>query len=336
MKVLVNNFFWGVHKRGIPIYTDELGFALQEQGFEVKTVTCPSFISGLPSPIVNLVFVLFEQVYIPLLAFLGQYQLVIYPYNSSSVIGLFSQRFLTIYHDFIQLKKSSTNSLSLYVKFCFALSKKRIKNVAFISRSTSTIAQRLTLFSRASALNIPNLFYSFQKQASKTDSVNLGYILLISGTGENKDLATALALYSTLDNPLPLRIMGCGNDPQAVLRLAQDAHISMSNIDVLPILSFEDAVKQYKECSFVWAHSRHEGYGRAISEAKLAGKAVLCSTIPPFKEQMCASTVFYTNENFQSGIEAVIKHSSLDTDCSITEHQNFEQLVKTTPPFIAQ
>ncbi|EBX2805742.1 glycosyl transferase family 1, partial [Salmonella enterica subsp. enterica serovar Braenderup] len=93
------------------------------------------------------------------------------------------------------------------------------------------------------------------------------------GVGDNKDLDGALKLYSSIskDERLPLKILGCGNAIERVKKIIDD-HRVQSEIEVIPFLDLDDVVSLYCNSTFIWAHSKYEGYGRAVAEAKLSHK----------------------------------------------------------------
>ncbi|MER1559030.1 hypothetical protein KC905_24220, partial [Enterobacter hormaechei] len=104
-KVLLFNFYKGILYRGIPIYSSNLITALEKNGCIVNEWSCPKFAQKLPRAIIDLLFVLCEQVIIPMISIMGRYEKVIYPYNSCSVISAFSKKSILIIHDFIPNKR---------------------------------------------------------------------------------------------------------------------------------------------------------------------------------------------------------------------------------------
>jgi len=293
-KIIVNNFFSGILKRGIPIYTSELTKKLHEHGYQVVEVKCPKVLYPFPRSILNIIFIFYEQIYIPLLGLIIRSSFNIYSYNSSSVIDVLMGKAVPIIHDFISLGKKRSLAAS-YVSFCISFSSLFVERVVFISKSTGKVARRLKIFIKSDFIYIPNPFFEFEQLCQSTPIQNDGYVLLVTGLGGNKDLAGALKLYQQLpeEMKIPMKILGCGSQLESGLKVVKN-NCDKINVEVLGVLSLKEVVTVYSSAAFVWAHSLSEGYGRAIAESKLAKKHVICTRIPPFVEQK-SKTVHYYN-----------------------------------------
>jgi len=296
MKIVINNFFSGVLKRGIPIYTSELVSKLREDGVEVIELTCPPSFYKLPSWILNILFIFVDQLLTPLTGMAVRSKLNIYPYNSSSLIDMLTGKGVVIIHDFISLKRNKKNLAALYVKFCIFFASKFAKKVILISQSTARVAKKLALFNKAQKIILPNPFFSFEKVVSRLPKNDDGYMLLVSGLGENKDLDTALNYYFSIpdDKRIPLKILGCGNGIDRVLnKIGQrDPHKAIEIIRFIPLT---DVAKLYCNSKIIWAHSLAEGYGRTLAESKLSCKNVLCTRISAFREQVAENIYYYSD-----------------------------------------
>jgi hypothetical protein len=133
------------------------------------------------------------------------------------------------------------------------------------------------------------------------------HVLLCSGWGANKDLSGALALYlnSGLYKSRPLHILGLAGRREVVDRYC-DNHPELAGlITVLPKVEDREVVRAYETAAWVWVHSRKEGYGRSISEARFCACHVVATDIAPFREQKDNFTLLYsTLEEFERAVAA--------------------------------
>ncbi|HBL4690851.1 glycosyltransferase [Citrobacter sedlakii] len=323
MRIVINNYFWGVLKRGIPIYTSELVKQLKKENFEVIELTCPKFLRRMPNIIHNILFVIYEQLITPFVGGVISSKINIYPYNSASIVDILANKSLVIIHDLISLKQVNKSLSSRYVSFCILYASRHGSRFSFISKSTSRLIKRLRLFQRSKSYHFPNTFFSFEEIAKKTKSDNGQFILLVSGHGDNKDLVGALRLFSTLpsDLQIPLKILGLGRNINFAKQVLKN-YPDLKKVEVVGSVSLEEVVSLYANCSFVWAHSKAEGYGRAVAEAKLINKNVLCSNIDPFLEQKSNNTFFYNDDmTFNIAVRRCFTHKNDQTDCELLEHK---------------
>jgi glycosyltransferase involved in cell wall biosynthesis len=321
--IVINNFFSGILQRGIPIYAENLMIGIRESGQMVKMSTCPTFLNGLPRWILNLLFVINEQLIFPVATiFVSK---TVYPFNSVSIIDSLMGRSLLIIHDFIPNHKSDRSLAALYIKLTQYIHSKLGGDVAFVSRSTEKIARRLNVFPISKKFYLPNSFYLFQDLAKNLSCSEGDYVLLCTGRGKNKDLVGALQLaYSSgLLSNSKIRVLGLAGDRSVIDKWCCANSIKSNRIFVCGKLSDFDVVKQYKSSRWVWVHSLSEGYGRSIAESKICGKYVLASDIPPFREQICASLFLYRGLDqflgFTNHIEANIS-DGIKPSARLTEH----------------
>lgn len=327
MKVVINNFFNGVLKRGIPIYTEELTNKLRENHIDVIELKCPKKLVQSPAWFLNILFIIYEQVITPLCGFILRSKYNIYPYNSVSILDLFTGKAIVIIHDFISLKSSKKNLAALYVKLCILVSSRRSRKVVYISKSTERVANKLGLFRNAVPIILPNTFYSFEYASKKTIVGDDDYILLVSGLGENKDLNTALSYYFKLDisQRKKLKILGCGNGIDKVKSLIKHRD-EIQPIDVIGFVELDDVANLYSKASVIWAHSLAEGYGRTLAEAKISRKNILCTRISSFREQADENVYFYSDvEEFIAKYNYIIEKKPHVFDKKLAEHILFEQ-----------
>ncbi len=102
----------------------------------------------------------------------------------------------------------------------------------YISKTTKRVIDSIELFKNCKGYYFKHIF-RFEEIAKNT-ILDLGYILLVTGVGDNKDLDGALKLYSSIskDERLPLKILGCGNAIERVKII--DDHRVQSEIEVIP------------------------------------------------------------------------------------------------------
>lgn len=103
--IVINNYFSGVLKRGIPIYTEELVLQMKKDSMQVCELTCPKVLYPLPAFIHNFLFIFYEQILTPLIGLILKSKFNIYPYNSTSIIDAYLGKSVVIIHDLISLKK---------------------------------------------------------------------------------------------------------------------------------------------------------------------------------------------------------------------------------------
>lgn len=313
MKILVNNFFSGILNRGIPLYTDNLVIALEKLGVDVRVVRAPKFVHNLPRGAINIFFVFYEQIIIPLLSF--YFDLVINPYNSASLLIFPFKKQLIIIHDFIPNKRINNSIASYYIKFTQTFASIFKVDVGYVSITTANIGLKIRLFSDSSIFHLPNAFFAFEEIVPNVSVLRSNYVLLCSGTGKNKDFPGAINLLraSEVLRDYSIHILGFQGKCDLVRSLIiHDPDLS-KRIIVLGDLNTSDVVAQYCGASLVWVHSSFEGYGRSIAEAKLCKRSILASNIRPFKEQQ-ADCVFYYNDftSFESNANAALNYKNLN------------------------
>jgi len=297
VKILVNNFFHGVLQRGIPIYTENLCIALRQQGCEVTEWRCPFWLHGLPRWLLNMLFVLFEQCLMPIRGLF--YDKVVYPYNTVALLAACQHGSLLVVHDFIPNRRRDVSLAARYVKACQHLYAAAGGDVAYVSSTTARVAKVVGLFRRSRRYLFPNAFWTFRQAYHGPLPAPHAAVLLCSGSGSNKDLVGALALYrySGMWQRYPLNILGLAGDGTLVADSLQRWPELAAHLSVLPQLDNSEVVRHYLQAPFVWVHSRREGYGRSIAEAKLCAKPVLASRIPPFVRQKDETVFLYATES---------------------------------------
>ncbi len=293
-RFLLFNFFASVYDRGIPMYVQNLRTALERQGVVCREFRCPMLLLRLPKQLLNVAFVLCEQFVIPVLA-MGCDR-VLYPCNSVSVADSITGRAVLVVHDFISASRHRRSLLGGYIRLTQHIHAWLARDVAYISRSTERTGRRLKRFPRSRTYLLPNSFFGFVSSL-RTDPVPRGEsVLLCAGWGENKDLSGALELYrqSGLCSQRALRILGLAGRQEIVDAFLGKYPELRARITVLPRLEPGEVGEAYRTAAWVWVHSKKEGYGRPIAEARLCGCRVVASNIPPFREQRDERTFFYS------------------------------------------
>ncbi|MDM2748557.1 glycosyltransferase [Citrobacter sp. Cs237] len=302
-KVLLFNFYKGILYRGIPIYSSNLNVAFQKNECLVNEWSCPSYLNKLPRIILDLLFILCEQIIIPFLSYFGRYDKVIYPYNSCSILSAFTNKSLLIIHDFIPNKKANKKlSLSaLYIVITQHIHAFFGRDVAFVSATTKRIGENVSWLKKCTFYLFPNSFYLLEERLKETgfSSINsLPYTVLISGNGTNKNFFNAMELWKNCGfcNSHHLKVIGLGGHIEWASSILNSLNIK--NVSILPVLTDDELLLEIKNCSLMWAHSIHEGFGRPVIEGRLCGKNVLASNISAFREHKDKSVYLYNNQNF--------------------------------------
>ncbi|MDP2502847.1 hypothetical protein BCT47_20930 [Vibrio splendidus] len=331
--IVVNNFFKGILKRGIPIYTEELVSRVRNQGEDIIEVSCPKWARNLPPYLLNLIFILYEQVLVPCYGMYKGAYLVIYPYNSISFLDLLTGKGKLIVHDFISFEGDKIKLSAMYVKLCITFASKLSRDVIFISKSTKSDATKLGLFTNSNIKYLPNGFFCFEDAVKGKVKRDEGYILILTGHGENKDFRNALLTLESSDKlrKYKVKIVGFGNHVRLAQKIIDEVggHDAKGRYFVYDFISFDKVLDLYANCTFVFVHSLHEGYGRAIAEAKLSRKKVICSDIPAFREQKSCEVYYYHDfSSFIKSCDDLLSSPPLDEQYECLENITYNETIK--------
>ncbi|CDH34420.1 glycosyltransferase [Xenorhabdus bovienii] len=306
-KVLLFNFYKGILYRGIPIYSDNLATALRKEDCIVKEWICPKFLHNFPRLVIDLFFVLSEQIFLPLICCFGGYDKVIYPYNSCSILSALTNKSLMVIHDFIPNKKikERVGLSSLYIIITQRIHALFKRDVAFVSATTYRIGIHISWLKNCQYFLLPNAFYLLEeklKEINEIQKTNEGkscnYIVLISGNGKNKEFDKAMQLWqsSKFCNSQHLKVMGLGAHQKWANNIINS--LQLENVEVLPVLSDDELIVGIKKASLIWVHSTHEGFGRPVIEGRMCGKNVIASNISAFREHKDSHVYLYNNKSF--------------------------------------
>ncbi|PSU85468.1 hypothetical protein C0W42_21260, partial [Photobacterium kishitanii] len=242
----------------------------------------------------------------PIVGLLGGYEKVIYPYNSCSILSSIFGNSLLIIHDFIPNKKyKEKKSLSaLYILFSQYFHELMNRDVAFVSKTTMRLAKNVAAIKGCDLYYFPNSFYLLDNIIKHDcfDEHDKGkYVFLISGSGENKEFKKALKLYKNVSDKVHLKVLGFGNDN----KLAKDiiSEVDCDNVELLPLISDHELLKQIYNSSFVWAHSTAEGFGRPLIEGRMCARPILATNISAFREHKDQHIYLYNLDNTSDFLE---------------------------------
>lgn len=226
-----------------------------------------------------------------------RYEKVIHASNSVSIIGSLIGRAAVVVHDFIPVNQRNTALAARYIRGTQRIHSALGRDVIYISRTTEQIGRRSHMFSKSRTFYFPNAFYRFLEKRPESGVKRGEHVLLCSGWGKNKDLEGALDLYfrSELYKRRSLQILGLAGRNSIVDNFRKRSSIPLERITVLPELSDADVIKAYQNAAWIWVHSKKEGYGRSIAEARFCGSTVVATSIAPFREQRDEFTFLYSD-----------------------------------------
>ena len=338
-RVLVFNFFGGVVDRGIPLYAQDIGEGMRRVGVEVIELRCPRLCRHLPRVIRNLLFVLFEQLVAPVLRVVMGCSFVVYPYNSAGVVDAALGTSVLVIHDLLAHHRQHRNLAALYIRLTQTVHRYFRRPVRAASAHTLRQLYRLAAFKQCSPQLWSNPFFSFEVALATHAGVPSPprqrslRVLLCSGLGRNKDYGGALRLFArsrALDGA-ELRVLGFGRDADlARRRLERLGDAVAGRAVVLPRLGLDDVVTEYLAADIVWVHSRREGFGRSVLEARLAGRRVVASNIGAFRQLAAPGVTLYRNGSFDAAVRKALGADPPPPLNAATYHAPLEVAVAAT------
>lgn len=335
-RVLVFNFFAGVMDRGIPMYAQEIAESMRRIGIEVIELRCPAWLRSAPRPLRNVLFVVFEQLVAPVVRMLRGCAVTVYPYNSAGLVDAVLGKSIVVIHDFIGNGRANGALAARYIRYTQYVHRSLQRTVCAASEHTLRHLRNLPAYQRCTLALWSNPFYGFerivaQNQAPERRKGSRLRVLLCSGMGANKDFAGALQLFknSAALADAELRIVGFGD----VAHLAQHRVDKLSRamrerIVVLPRLELRELVAEYMASDFVWVHSRKEGFGRCVLEAKLAGRPVLATNIIAFRQFRGPGVYLYTVERFETVLARLLSSDAVPLFETSSYHSSIEAAVR--------
>jgi glycosyltransferase involved in cell wall biosynthesis len=287
MHVLINDFIGGYVTRGIPQFVGSLEIGLAEAGHRVSVVRAPRWFEHLPRPIAHAVAVAVEQAFVPIYGRAIGAEVVIYPYNSMAALDLRSGRGRIVVHDLELLSRAPASLNRLYAEWCYRAIRRRRHPIFTVSDSAKQSLAQCPFFEGSAIHVLPNAFYGFERSLRTVGPVTTRprTALLCTGHTPNKELSRVASslLPLILGRDVSVHVVGLhsakGRGELSALREAAER----GRLVIHDRLPDPELARLYAESTFVWVHSRSEGFGRPIVEGRLAGRPVICSDIPPFR-----------------------------------------------------
>lgn len=319
-RLLVFNFFAGLKPRGIPMYARELEACFARLGIEHEELVAPAWLRDAPSWLQNLMYVWYEQVVAPWVARRRGCALTVYPYNAGAVVDAWAGRSLMVVHDLIPNRKEQRGLAARYIRSCQVWHARCRGPVATVSRHTQRQLQRIRQFDACPKYLWMNPFYAFEahlaeeavapRVRAQTNAPPLR-VLLCSGIGGNKDFQGALALFRRLPPGQigELRVLGFGGDAELARTRVRERlpEPLAARVTVLPRLSLGGIVAELRAADLVWVHSRAEGFGRPVVEARMCARPVLATDIGAFRQLRKLQHVhLYQDDSFATALAGAV------------------------------
>jgi hypothetical protein len=311
-RVLIFNFFGGVMDRGIPIYVQDIATCMRQIGIEAVELRCPRWLQRAPRALLNVLFVLFEQIVAPIMRLVRRCSWSVYPYNSAGVLDALLGRSVLVIHDLIPNHRSDTRFAARYIRATQAVHRLMRRSICAASSHTLSQLRRLPAFHRCRMWLWSNPFYAFEEALGgrRLQTIIRSHsprrVLLCSGIGRHKDYAGALKLFRRSQRlaDAELRIVGFGDDAALALRrISRMPEQLRSRIRILPRLTLDELVEEYTSADVVWVHSRKEGFGRCVAEALLSRQQVIASDIVAFRRLSGPGLHLYRRGSFDASID---------------------------------
>lgn len=334
-RVLIFNFFGNVMHRGIPLYAEDIAEAMRRAGIEALELRGSRWLRFAPRPIRNAAFVLCEQLVAPLARFVLGCAYTVYPYNSAGIVDALLGRSVLVVHDLISNDKKNRSIASRYIRATQTLHRALGRPICAASVLTLAQLRRLDAFKRSPVTKWRNPFYSFMAALARSsgfprqESSPLR-VMLCSGMGPNKDYAGALNLFaaSRALAQAELHIVGFGHDAPLARRRVERLPLSVAQrITVHLGLDVDALVAEYLAADIVWVHSKEEGFGRCIVEARLAARPAVVADISAFRKHKAAGVHFYDAETFDACMEGALQAGAVPAMDADAYHAPLEAAV---------
>jgi glycosyltransferase involved in cell wall biosynthesis len=335
-RVLIFNFFGGVMHRGIPLYAQDIAESMRRVGLEPIELRCPGFLRRAPRPVKNVTFVLFEQIVAPLARFFLRCRVAVYPYNSGGIVDALLGRSILVVHDLISNDLANRSLAARYIRVTQAFHRAFRRPVCAASGLTLSHLRRLNAFRGCSLQLWSNPFYSFEAALAHHGHVTAPAprkrprVLLCSGMGPNKDYGGAIKLFakSHVLADAELHVIGFGHDaPLARRRLARLPQSVAERITVHPGMRLDALVAEYLAADLIWVHSRGEGFGRCVVEARLSARPVVASDISAFRKQRARGVYLYADAEFEKAVGQALSAGAAEPLSAIAYHAPLEAAV---------
>jgi hypothetical protein len=304
-KIVVADFFGTVKERGIAAYVRDFA-TIAEPVVSVQLLQAPHWVRRRSTAVQNILLVLHEQIVVPLHVLFSRPDLIVFPYNSCSVLLSLSPRTVCVIHDLIPYRaRTRASGLAYSYVACTARWHAWLRRrFVAVSPFTARTLRALPRFRRSPIIYVPNCFSTMARvEPAGTPARSERRVTLISGIGPNKAFAEAIDLMAdTLADPrlegLAFDVVGFGPDHGRAEALIADARSSsrlLPPITVHPLLPRARLDAMLAANAVTWAHSHAEGFGRAVVEGRLAGRPVVMSRLAVFQALRDRYTFAYRN-----------------------------------------
>jgi hypothetical protein len=338
---LISDFLGSIRPRGIAGYVRDLELLLG-QSASVTVLRAPAWVGRLPPSIQNLLAVLHEQFWVPIVALWLRPRRVIYPYNSAALLSAFFATSVIVIHDLIPYRRASrrVGLAYCYIAVTSWLHCSLGRDVIAVSECTARRIRSVKRFRGCRLLILPNSFVEFGLAAEKVrlirsvgrfDSSGERRLLLMSGHGPNKDFSGVCALlrhlFSVSALSLRVDVVGFGAFRGVAMQVLEGRGLLKeygTRIHVHGYLESADLLRMYSEVDVVWVHSLAEGFGRPVAEARIMGAKVVASGLAVFKEFSDSSVYFYRNSDPASFVVAL--ESAMTETAQVLPYKGIEKL----------
>jgi glycosyltransferase involved in cell wall biosynthesis len=314
-KVLIADFFGSIKARGIPAYVKDLELLAAEVAV-VRVLRAPVAMRRLPTTLQNLLMVAHEQLVVPLVALFWRPHLIVFPYNSASLLCSLSSRSVCVIHDLIPYRRRYRrwSPAFLYLLATTSWHAAWRRRVAGVSPYTMRLLRQVRRFQRCPICYLPNCFLTMKAQLGSGQVTRR--ITLVSGHSRNKDFAGALRLYDAFvrhaadPDPVGLDVVGFGDQStlavQTVAALAQQG-MHLRGVQIHALLPRAELDSMLRTNAVTWAHSTAEGFGRVVVEGRMAGRPVVMSRLAVFRPFQDDATFAYSNSSAGSFCDALMR-----------------------------
>jgi hypothetical protein len=283
---LVFNPLEWIMVRGISKYTAEIRDMLLADGATVYTLTMPSIFRHAPRTIQVLLFIIFQQLVLPLYALLKRPDVIFDAYNSYSLLAALRWRYVYVIHDFIPFSNKHwwIKPGSVYQRLLHKISPYLPRlELYYINEIVANEGCQLVKKYYSVIPNVVRPLRHCKKDdisaLAVMEELRLKYpdrliISTISGSGNNKDFNGLIKLLNSTDRRIVIIVFGFDGFESS---LSSDSVYCIypgvvSSDYIGTAISYSDL--------FVF-HSLQEGFGRPVIEALMESSKVLAiSHIP--------------------------------------------------------
>ena len=302
MKLLVFNPYKLINKRGLSAYTNDYQIFFQDK-FDITVVNIPEQYGRLPSPILFLVFVFYQQIYIPWLCLVKGIDVVFDPSNAYSLLGSFLAKYIFVVHDLTLFRRGKRLSPSgLYLLMLYKLSNYLPVYVATINKLVEK--QYSHVFRKRPSFifeNILELEEAYDDAASVYIDPLVTNIFIVSGPGEHKDFGRFVEFLNNFSE-IEINVIVAGFGSRESVRSGN------TTFTYVGWISSKEINYLYKFCDYNIFHSLDEGFGRPIIEASFhSGRVFVNKRHPACDRVTSADTIIYYSSFEQLFIRIVNK-----------------------------